>query len=74
MVAKLNAAVQRRGGRPRTCQDKFLAIGFAIDPGTPEQLARRNTAETAKCAKAIRDREDRTAVKRLKRAPPPPRA
>ena len=28
---------------------------FAIDPGTPEALAQRNKAETAKWAKAIRD-------------------
>ena len=30
-------------------------MGFAIDPGTPEALAQRNKAETAKWAKAIRD-------------------
>ncbi len=36
-------------------QEKFAAIGFAIDPGTPEALAQRNKAETAKWAKAIRD-------------------
>jgi hypothetical protein len=30
-------------------------MGFAIDPGTPEQLASRNAAETDKWGKAIRD-------------------
>ena len=36
-------------------QDKFESIGFAIEPGTPEQLAARNRAETEKWGRAIRD-------------------
>jgi tripartite-type tricarboxylate transporter receptor subunit TctC len=54
VVNKLNAAINAAAAA-KDLQDKFLAIGFAIDPGTPEQLARRNAAETAKWAQAIRD-------------------
>jgi tripartite-type tricarboxylate transporter receptor subunit TctC len=46
---------QRRRCNSKDIQDKFAANGFAIDPGTPEALAQRNKAETAKWAKAIRD-------------------
>ena len=45
----------QRRSRSKDLQEKFAAIGFAIDPGTPEALAQRNKAETAKWAKAIRD-------------------
>jgi tripartite-type tricarboxylate transporter receptor subunit TctC len=48
--AAINAAAASKD-----LQDKFLAIGFAIDPGTPDALAKRNQAETVKWAKAIRD-------------------
>jgi len=54
VVTKLNAAINAAAAT-KDLQDKFLAIGFAIDPGTPEALARRNQAETVKWAKAIRD-------------------
>jgi len=54
VVNKLNAAINAAAGA-KDLQDKFLAIGFAIDPGTPDALAQRNQAETAKWAKAIRD-------------------
>jgi tripartite-type tricarboxylate transporter receptor subunit TctC len=54
VVAKLNAAIND-AANAKDLQDKFAANGFAIDPGTPEQLARRNAAETDKWAKAIRD-------------------
>jgi tripartite-type tricarboxylate transporter receptor subunit TctC len=54
VVNKLNAAINAAADA-KDLQDKFLAIGFAIDPGTPDALAKRNTAETAKWAKAIRD-------------------
>jgi tripartite-type tricarboxylate transporter receptor subunit TctC len=54
VVNRLNAAINAAAAA-KDLQDKFQAIGFAIDPGTPEALARRNTAETAKWAKAIRD-------------------
>ena len=53
-VNRLNAAINAAAGA-KDLQDKFLAIGFAIDPGTPDALAKRNQAETAKWAKAIRD-------------------
>jgi tripartite-type tricarboxylate transporter receptor subunit TctC len=54
VVARLNAAINAAAAA-KDLQDKFQAIGFAIDPGTPEALARRNAAETTKWAKAIRD-------------------
>jgi tripartite-type tricarboxylate transporter receptor subunit TctC len=46
---------QRRGGRARICRTSSPPPAFAIDPGTPEALAQRNKAETAKWEKAIRD-------------------
>jgi len=54
IVARLNAAINEAASA-KDLQDKFAANGFAIDPGTPEQLAKRNAAETEKWAKAIRD-------------------
>jgi tripartite-type tricarboxylate transporter receptor subunit TctC len=54
IVNKLNQAVNA-AANSKDLQDKFEAMGFAIDPGTPEQLAARNRAETEKWAKAIRD-------------------
>ena len=54
IVAKLNAAINA-AANSKDLQDKFAANGFAIDPGTPEALAQRNSRETAKWAKAIRD-------------------
>jgi tripartite-type tricarboxylate transporter receptor subunit TctC len=54
IVAKLNQAINA-AANAKDLQDKFAANGFAIDPGTPEALAQRNRAETAKWAKAIRD-------------------
>ena len=54
VVARLNQAVNA-AANAKDLQEKFVSIGFAIDPGTPEQLAQRNKAETAKWAKAIKD-------------------
>ena len=54
MVAKLNQAVNA-AAQSKDIQDKFAGIGFAVEPGTPEQLAQRSKLETAKWAKAIRD-------------------
>ena len=54
MVAKLNQAVNA-AAQSKEIQDKFAGIGFAVDPGTPEQLAQRSKLETAKWAKAIRE-------------------
>ena len=54
VVAKLNAAINA-AANSKDIQDKFAPNGFAVEPGTPEALAQRNKAETAKWAKAIRD-------------------
>ncbi len=54
IVAKLNQAVNA-AAQSKDIQEKFSAIGFAVEPGTPEALGQRNTMETAKWAKAIRD-------------------
>ena len=54
MVAKLNQAINA-AAQSKEIQDKFAGIGFAVDPGTPEQLAQRSKLETAKWAKAIRE-------------------
>ena len=54
MVAKLNQAINT-AAQSKDIQDKFAGIGFAVDPGTPEQLAQRSKLETAKWAKAIRE-------------------
>lgn len=54
VVAKLNAAINAAASS-KDIQDKFAGIGFVVEPGTPEALAQRTKAETAKWAKAIRD-------------------
>ena len=54
MVTKLNQAINA-AAQSKDIQDKFAGIGFAVDPGTPEQLAQRSKLETVKWAKAIRD-------------------
>jgi tripartite-type tricarboxylate transporter receptor subunit TctC len=54
IVAKLNAAVNA-AAQSKDIQDKFAAIGFVVEPGTPEALAQRSKVETAKWAKAIKD-------------------
>ena len=54
VIAKLNKALNQ-AATDKDIQDKFAAIGFETAPGTPEALAQRNKAETAKWAKAIRD-------------------
>jgi tripartite-type tricarboxylate transporter receptor subunit TctC len=54
IVNRLNQAINAAASS-KDLQDKFEAIGFSIDPGTPEALAQRNKAETAKWEKAIRD-------------------
>ena len=54
VVAKLNAAVNA-AANSKDLQDKFVANGFAVEPGTPEALAQRNRVETVKWAKAIKD-------------------
>lgn len=54
VVAKLNQAINA-AANTKELQEKFAPLGFAVDPGTPEDLARRSQVETAKWAKAIRD-------------------
>ena len=54
IVAKLNQAINA-AAQSKDIQEKFAAIGFAVEPGTPEALAQRSKLETAKWAKAIRD-------------------
>jgi tripartite-type tricarboxylate transporter receptor subunit TctC len=54
VVAKLNAAVNA-AANAKDVQERFAANGFSVEPGTPDDLARRNRAETAKWEKAIRD-------------------
>ncbi|MDZ4358028.1 MAG: tripartite tricarboxylate transporter substrate binding protein, partial [Variovorax sp.] len=54
IVAKLNKAVNEAASS-KEIQERFAGIGFAVEPGTPADLARRSVAETAKWAKAIKD-------------------
>ena len=54
VIAKLNKAANA-AANSKEVQDKFAGIGFAVEPGTPEDLAKRGVAETAKWAKAIKD-------------------
>lgn len=54
IVNKLNQAVNA-AANSKEVQERFAGIGFAVDPGTPADLAKRSAAETAKWAKAIRD-------------------
>jgi tripartite-type tricarboxylate transporter receptor subunit TctC len=53
-IAKLNAAINA-AANTKDLQDKFAAIGFAVEPGTPESLGQRTQRESFKWAKAIRD-------------------
>jgi tripartite-type tricarboxylate transporter receptor subunit TctC len=53
-IAKLNAAINA-AANTKDLQDKFAAIGFAVEPGTPEALGQRTQRESVKWAKAIRD-------------------
>jgi len=54
VIAKLNKAANA-AANSKEVQEKFAGIGFAVDPGTPEDLAKRGVSETAKWAKAIKD-------------------
>jgi len=54
IIAKLNQAINA-AAQSKDIQEKFAAIGFAVEPGTPEALAQRTKTETAKWAKAIAD-------------------
>ena len=54
VITRLNAAINA-AANAKDLQDKFEAIGFSIDPGTPDALAKRNATESTKWEKAIRD-------------------
>ncbi len=54
VVNKFNQAINA-AANSKELQEKFAPIGFAVEPGTPEALARRTQLETAKWAKAIKD-------------------
>lgn len=54
IVNKLNAAVNA-AANDKTILERFSALGFETAPASPEALAQRSKAETAKWAKAIRD-------------------
>jgi tripartite-type tricarboxylate transporter receptor subunit TctC len=54
IVAKLNQAINA-AANSKDVQERFASIGFVVEPGTPEALAQRSKAETAKWAKAIRE-------------------
>ena len=54
VIAKLNVAINS-AAQSKAIQEQFAAMGFAVEPGTPEALAQRTKLETAKWAKAIAD-------------------
>ena len=54
IVLKLNRAINIAAGN-KDILERFAALGFETEPGTPEALAQRSKAETAKWAKAILD-------------------
>jgi tripartite-type tricarboxylate transporter receptor subunit TctC len=54
VIAKINQAVNAAAAS-KEILEKFEPNGFAVEPGSPEALAQRNKAETAKWDKAIRD-------------------
>ena len=54
IITKLNAAVNA-AATDKALLERFSALGFETAPASPEALAQRSKAETAKWAKAIRD-------------------
>ena len=54
IVLKLNRAINIAAGN-KDILERFAALGFETEPGTPEALALRSKAESAKWAKAIHD-------------------
>ena len=54
IIQKLNRAINTAAGN-KEILDRFAALGFETEPGTPEALAKRSKAETDKWAKAIRE-------------------
>jgi tripartite-type tricarboxylate transporter receptor subunit TctC len=54
IVLKLNRAINIAAGS-KDILERFAALGFETEPGTPEALGERSKAESAKWAKAIKD-------------------
>jgi tripartite-type tricarboxylate transporter receptor subunit TctC len=54
VIAKLNQAANA-AANSKDLQEKFAPLGFSVEPGTPDDLAKRNAKETIKWAKAIHD-------------------
>ena len=54
VVLKLNKA-SNNAAASKEIQERFMELGFEVDPSTPEALAQRSKLETAKWAKAIHD-------------------
>ena len=54
IIAKLNDALNQ-AARSKEIQERFASLGFEVEPGPPEALAKRNTIESAKWAKAIKE-------------------
>jgi tripartite-type tricarboxylate transporter receptor subunit TctC len=54
IIQKLNAAINT-AAVDKGILERFAALGFETAPASPEALAQRSKAETAKWAKAIRD-------------------
>ena len=54
IIQKLNRAINTAAAN-KEILDRFAALGFETEPGTPEALAKRSKTETDKWAKAIRD-------------------
>lgn len=54
IIQKLNAAINK-AATDKDILERFAALGFESAPASPEALAQRSKAETAKWAKAIRE-------------------
>jgi len=54
IIGRLNQVINAAAAS-REIQDRFANIGFAVEPSTPEALARRNRLETEKWGRAIRE-------------------
>lgn len=54
VINRLNAAFNA-AATSKEINDRFSGIGFVAEPGTPQALAERSRAETAKWARAIRE-------------------
>jgi tripartite-type tricarboxylate transporter receptor subunit TctC len=54
VIARLNKAINN-AANSKDLQEKLSTFGLVIDPGSPEDLAKRNHAESIKWAKAIHE-------------------